>query len=78
MTQVQNIASLIDLCEQNKNEFFILLNGGLRSSKTIYFDGRLFDIIHEVDFSDSTMSIEELSDSFIGEALQKGALYCYE
>ena len=78
MTQVQNLANLIDLCEQNKSEFFVMLRGGLRSSKNIYFDGREFEIINEIDFSSQNMTAEELSASIIGKAMNVGALYCYE
>ncbi len=78
MTQVQNLADLIDLCEQNKSEFFVMLRGGLRSSKNIYFDGREFEIINEIDFSSQNMTAEELSASIIGKAMNVGALYCYE
>ncbi len=78
MTQVQNLANLIDLCEQNKSEFFVMLRGGLRSSKNIYFDGREFEVINEIDFSSQNMTAEELSASIIGKAMNAGALYCYE
>ena len=78
MTQVKNLAELIDLCEQNKSEFFVMLRGGLRSSKNIYFDGREFEIINEIDFSSQNITIEELSASIIGKAMNAGALYCYE
>jgi len=78
MTQVQNLADLIDLCEQSKSEFFVMLRGGLRSSKNIYFDGREFEIINEIDFSSQNMTAEELSASIIGKAMNVGALYCYE
>jgi len=78
MTQVQNLTNLIDLCEQNKSEFFVMLRGGLRSSKNIYFDGQEFEIINEIDFSSQNMTAEELSASIIGKAMNVGALYCYE
>jgi len=78
MTQVQNLAHLIDLCEQNKSEFFVMLRGGLRSSKNIYFDGREFEVIHEIDFSSESMTIKELCASRVGNAMSVGALYCYE
>ena len=78
MTQVQNLADLINLCEQNKSEFFVMLRGGLRSSKNIYFNGREFEIINEIDFSSQNMTAEELSASIIGKAMNVGALYCYE
>lgn len=78
MTQVQNLANLIDLCEQNKSEFFVLLRGGLRSSKNIYFDGKEFEVTHEIDFSSESMTAEELCASTIGKAMSVGVLYCYE
>lgn len=78
MTQVKNLANLINLCEQNKSEFFVLLRGGLRSSKNIYFDGKEFEVTHEIDFSSESMTAEELCASTIGKAMSVGALYCYE
>jgi hypothetical protein len=81
MTKINTIEELKKDCIKNDGcgEFFIMLNGGMRSSKTIYFeeDGDDFDVIHEIDFSDETLDEEGITSSFIGEAIVKGAFYSY-
>lgn len=76
MTQVKDLTHLQTLC-QDTSDFFIVLRGGLRSSKNIYFDGEVFEVIHEIDWSEETITAEELPTHRIGEALEKGALYAY-
>lgn len=58
---------------------FILLNGGLRSSKDISYieDEDKWEVWHMIDGSVEQLTDQELLDSFIGEALRKGALYEY-
>lgn len=59
-------------------EFFISLKGGLRSSKTITIDDdNLFYITHEIDDSSEEMTVAQVENSLIGEAIKKGALYSY-
>jgi len=60
-------------------ECYILLNGGLRSSKHIYYvaDEKLFYITNFIDGSDQTLTETEIMDSAygnIGEAMAKGCL----
>lgn len=78
MTQVKDLTHLIALCEEEKNEFFVMLNGGLRSSKSIQYDGGGFDVINEIDWSNEFIQTETISETLIGGAISKGALYCYE
>lgn len=81
MKKINTIAELKADCQSNGGcgEFFISLNYGAKSSKTIYWeeDGDDFNIIHEIDFSDEILSESELNDSFIGQAISKGAFYSY-
>ena len=57
---------------------FILLNYGLRSSKSITFDGDSYYIYNEIDDSENIVKHDKLMDSFpIGEAIKKGVLYAY-
>ena len=59
-------------------ECFIMLNGGLRSSKSITFDGNSYYIYNEIDGSGDIVKHNKLMNSFpIGEAIKKGALYTY-
>ena len=59
-------------------ECFIMLNGGLRSSKSITFDGNSYYIYNEIDDTEETIPHDKLMDSSpIGEAIKKGVLYAY-
>lgn len=77
----KRIRSLAQLKELAKNglECFILLNGGLRSSKYISYDPdrNSFYILHYIDGSDETLTEAQILDSSycnIREAMKKGAL----
>lgn len=59
-------------------ECFILLNYGLRSSLDIYLmDNGDYDVIDECDGSEEVIRHDDFARSYIGEAIQKGALYKY-
>lgn len=82
MKKISTIEELKQDCIDNGGcgEFFISFNGGLKSSKTIYWEeeGDDFNVIHEVDFSDETFDDHQLmTESIIGEAMMKGAFYSY-
>ena len=63
-------------------EFFILLNGGLRSSKRItYFpDSDTYDVLNEIDDSyQEDLKEEQLrNETHILYAIENGALYKYD
>ena len=61
---------------------FILLNGGLRSSKHIWYEeeSNLFAVTNEIDDTHQEMTPDEIMDqemTNIGEAMVKGALIKY-
>ena len=61
-------------------EFFILLNGGLRSSKRIIWDenDKLFYIVNYIDDTEQELTEVQLMDkehTNIGYAMTKGALF---
>lgn len=61
----------------NSEDFFILLNFGARSSKdiTLNEDGTL-DILNCIDDSyEENVTEGQLEESFLGEAMEKGAFY---
>ena len=70
----------------NKNgdyaDFFITLNHGAKSSKRILFnkDTETFDVINEIDYSyqDDLTEVQLANETFIVEAIEKGALYKYD
>lgn len=69
---------LKDLKEGSTLNCFVRLNFGLRSSKDISFnDNGDYNIFNEIDGSEETIEHDNLMGTFIGEALEKGALYEY-
>ena len=76
--RIRTIAQLKKLAEEGM-ECFILLNGGLRSSKFISYnpDDNSFYIFNYIDDSEQELTeIQILSSDYsnIGEAMKKGAL----
>ena len=69
------------LIEKNPDkslDCFVLLNYGLRSSKTITSDGDNYYIYNEIDDTEEIIPHNKLMDSFpIGEAIKRGVLYTY-
>lgn len=63
-------------------EVFIVLNGGLRSSKRLWYHEHddTWDVYHEIDDSSQDgLSTKDLDkDTMIIEALNGGALYKYD
>lgn len=78
---IKNFDELKNLSGQDGGcECFISLAGGLaRSSKHIWDNGDgTFDVLNEVDDSEQVLTKEEFwTESNIGEALDKGALFLY-
>ncbi len=59
-------------------ECFVLLNFGMRSSKEISLnENNDYHIYNEIDDSEEIIVHSQLMSSFIGEAINKGALYKY-
>jgi hypothetical protein len=82
-TKDRRIKTIEQLKELAKNEngldCFILLNGGLRSSKHIryYTDDNSFFVLNLIDDSEQELTKSQIIDSAytnIGEAMRKGAL----
>ena len=82
-TKDRRITTIQQLKELAKNEngldCFILLNGGLRSSKHIRYwpDDNSFFVLNLIDGSEQELTEGQLLDraySNVGEAMKKGAL----
>ena len=79
MTNINTLDALKTECLNDKSDFFICLNGGLRSSKTIYYcedDG--WEVCHEIDdtYVDYKTDDEFREDyPFLFEAMEKNAFY---
>jgi hypothetical protein len=81
-TRIANQEELDDLLNDLKEDHtlhcFVRLNFGLRSSKEISFNANGdYSIFNEIDGSEETIEHDNLMSTFIGEALEKGALYEY-
>ena len=80
-TEDKRIKTIEQLKELAKNglDCFILLNGGLRSSKHVRFhpDDNSFYVFNLIDDSEQELTETQILDSAytnIGEAMRKGAL----
>ena len=80
-TKDRRVRTIDQLKELAKNglDCFILLNGGLRSSKHIryYPDDNSFYVLNLIDDSEQELTESQILDSAytnIGEAMKKGAL----
>lgn len=59
-------------------ECFVLLNFGVRSSKDVSLnENNDYHIYNEIDDSEEIIVHSQLMNSFIGEAISKGAFYKY-
>lgn len=80
-TQIKDLKHLNEILTEDPQDFFINLNGNIRSSKSISKSPEgLYNIINEIDWSEDTLTQEELFDeniTFIGKALNLGQLYLY-
>lgn len=67
------------LADGETQDFFILLNGGLRSSKSMSFDGDdTFYVENNIDGTEQELTAGELMDSDltnIGKAISNGSFY---
>ena len=75
---MEKIISVNELKTEEVTEYFILLNGGLRSSKNISFNDDVFTVHNEIDDTFQKLTEAELlTDSNIGDAIALGAFYKY-
>lgn len=75
MKKMTTELDVIKSCNEGNNEFFVLLNYGLRSSKTIMHNEDGFYVYH--DAYNMEEEVVSLADSSISDALEMGALYSY-
>jgi len=77
--RITTIQQLKELAKDDGLDCYILLNGGLRSSKHIRFhpDDNSFYVFNLIDDSEQELTETQILDSAytnIGEAMKKGAL----
>ncbi len=80
--KINSVEELKENCSDEIGEFYVLLNYGLRSSKTIYFNTKTkrFSVLNEIDgtrqsFTEKSIFNEERTN--IGKAIKQGAFYKY-
>lgn len=80
ITSMEELKEVLEI-EGEVIEGYILLNGGIRSSKSMCNLGdNKYSIINEVDDSEQFLSFEELNDNTktnIGLAVTEGSFYIY-
>lgn len=80
ITSMEELKEALEI-EGEVIEGYILLNGGIRSSKSMCNLGdNKYSIINEVDDSEQFLSFEELNDDTktnIGLAVTEGSFYIY-
>lgn len=82
MTKVESVAHLREMVQAGHHDYFIALNFGMRSSKTVDVDedGKFY-IVNEIDDTEDVLTEEDLMDermTNVGKAIILGAFYSYE
>ncbi len=78
MKQIKSVNQLIEVCSTQGQEFFILLDGGLRSSKSISYNQRSkkFLVHNYIDSTTQRLTSRQLhTQSNIGRAILKGRFF---
>ena len=79
-TQIKNLEHLKEVLSEREDcaELVIKLNGGLRSTKVMSYDGETFYILNAIDDTEQELTETQLMDRHytnVGYALQQGALF---
>lgn len=80
MKKIKSILELKRISKDKAIDCFMSLYGGLRSSKSIYFDSekKVFSVIHEIDDYEEILTEQELrNDSRISLSISRGTFYAY-
>lgn len=83
MVQVKTTSQLKRMIYDGAHDYFIMLNGGARSSKYMDYSiySEKFYITNEIDGSEQELTEAQLMDeeyTNIGKAITAGAFYSYE
>ena len=81
-TRVNSLDELKQMCNGVTKDFFIQLNFGIRSSKTISYnkDTDTFYILNEIDGTEQELNSQTIMDeeyTNIGKAITLGSFYAY-
>lgn len=78
MKKITNLKDLLEIINKSTEgcvEGFIQLNGGLKSSKHISYNGEHLYILNLIDSSEDVLTLEEFKKSFLYDAMKKGAFF---
>jgi hypothetical protein len=81
MEVITSLEQLKVFCFNKQKEFFIRLNFGVKSSKSIIYDSdsKKFEINNEIDSTNQVLTEKELfTKSNIGIAIERNSLYMYK
>ena len=79
--KIQNLEHFNSTLTEEPQDYFILINSHIRSSKSIFKDGDKYNILNEVDGSEDLLTEEELFDTditHVGSCLTSGNLFKYD
>ena len=80
-TKVESIEHLKEILKDtacDPKDFILMLSGGIKSSKTIGYDGDIFYIFNLIDDSEQDLTEEEIMDdeyTNIGKGIRLGNFY---
>lgn len=66
---------------EEPQDYFIMINSYVKSSKSIFKDGELYNILNEIDDSEIVLDVKELFDTditHVGSCLLEGNLFKYD
>ena len=80
--RVSSLNELKSMCERKQTSFFIHLNFGMRSSKSIYYEPVTdsFTVLNEIDDTEQVLNSKQIMDddyTNIGKAIRFGSFYKY-
>ena len=73
--RVSSVEHLKALCDNGAMDFVVGLTGGIFSRKNISWDGEEFYVFNGIDGSCGSFTVESIQESFIGRAIEAGAVY---
>lgn len=77
--RTDRLQHFLELAAEKEVECFIVLNGGLRSSKRITYEDQLWNVYNEIDDTEQEglTDLQLKQDTNIVEAIEQNALYEY-
>lgn len=80
-TKIESLEHFNSTLTEEPQDYFIMINSFIKSSKSIFKDGIKYNILNEVDGSEDLLTEEELFDTditHVGSCLTSGNLFKYD